>query len=82
MAIRTWEGRSNNTREVFKPAPAEDRNGRTKWAVIKASVAAIDPALSLRDDKEEVRAGNLDRRFNHWTPCETPHERARRSFPK
>jgi hypothetical protein len=35
--------------------------------VIKASIAAIDPALSLHDDKEEARAGNLDHRFNHWT---------------
>ncbi len=23
--------------------------------------------MSLRDDKEEARAGNLDHRFNHWT---------------
>ena len=33
----------------------------------KPSIAALDPALSLRDDKEEARAGNLDHRFNHWT---------------
>jgi hypothetical protein len=60
-------GRSNKYKGSFQTGPAEDRNGRTKWAVIKASIAAIDPALSLRDDKEEVRAGNLDHRFNHWT---------------
>jgi hypothetical protein len=30
-------------------------------------VATFDPALSLRDEKEEARAGRLDHRFNHWT---------------
>ncbi len=39
----------------------------TKWAAIKQSIAAFDPALSLRDDKEEARVGNLDHRLNHWT---------------
>jgi hypothetical protein len=60
-------GRSNKYKGSFQTGPSEDRNGRTKWAAIKASIAAIDPALSLRDDKEEARAGNLDHRFNHWT---------------
>ena len=60
-------GRSNKYKGSFQTGPAEDRNGRTKWAVIRPSIAAIDPALSLRDDKEEARAGNLDHRFNHWT---------------
>jgi hypothetical protein len=46
---------------------SEDQNGQKKWAAIKTSIAAFDPALSARDDKEEARAGNLDRRFNHWT---------------
>ena len=27
----------------------------------------FDPALNLRDDKEEARVGNLDHRYNHWT---------------
>ena len=31
------------------------------------SIAAFDPALSARDDKEEARVGNLDHRLNHWT---------------
>ena len=66
-------GRSNKYKGSFQTGPAEDRNGRTKWAVIKASIAAINPALSLRDDKEEARAGNLDRRFTTTgPPCETP----------
>jgi hypothetical protein len=30
-------------------------------------MAAIDPRLIARDDKEEARAGSLDHRFNHWT---------------
>jgi hypothetical protein len=30
-------------------------------------IAAFDPALSARDDREEARAGDLDHRFNHWT---------------
>jgi hypothetical protein len=60
-------GRSNKYKGSFQTGPSEDKNGRTKWAAIKPSIAAFDPALSLRDDKEEVRAGNLDHRFNHWT---------------
>jgi hypothetical protein len=34
---------------------------------LKKSIAALDPALSLRDDKEEARVGNQDHRYNHWT---------------
>jgi hypothetical protein len=60
-------GRSNKYKGSFQTGPSEDQNGRRKWAAIKASIAAFDPALSRRDDKEEARAGNLDHRFNHWT---------------
>jgi hypothetical protein len=60
-------GRSNKYKGSFQTGPSEDQNGRTKWAAIKTSIAAFDPALSLRDDREEARAGNLDHRFNHWT---------------
>jgi hypothetical protein len=59
--------RSNRYKGSFQTGPSEDQNGRKKWAAIKASIAAVDPALSLRDDKEEARAANLDHRFNHWT---------------
>jgi hypothetical protein len=59
--------RSNKYKGSFQTGPSEDQNGRKKWAAIKASIAAHDPALSLRDDKEEARAGDLDHRFNHWT---------------
>jgi hypothetical protein len=60
-------GRSNTYKGSFQTGPSEDQNGRRKWAAIKPSIAALDPALSQRDDKEEARAGNLDHRFNHWT---------------
>jgi hypothetical protein len=60
-------GRSNTYKGSFQTGPSEDQNGRRKWAAIKPVVAAFDPALNLRDDNEEARAGNLDHRFNHWT---------------
>jgi hypothetical protein len=60
-------GRSNTYKGSFQTGPSEDQNGRKKWAAIKPAVAAFDPALNLRDDNEEARAGNLDHRFNHWT---------------
>jgi hypothetical protein len=60
-------GRSNKYKGSFQAGPSEDQNGRNKWAGLKKSIAALDPALSLRDDKEEARVGNLDHRYNHWT---------------
>jgi hypothetical protein len=59
--------RSNKYKGSLQTGVPEDQNGRRKWAAIKSSIAAIDPALSLRDDKEEARVGNLDHRYNHWT---------------
>ena len=59
--------RSNRYKGSLQTGPSEDQNGRNKWAAIKQSIAAFDPALSLRDDKEEARIGNLDHRLNHWT---------------
>ena len=59
--------RSNKYKGSFQTGPSEDQNGRAKWAAIKKSIAAFDPALSLRDDKEEARAGSMDHRYNHWT---------------
>jgi hypothetical protein len=59
--------RSNKYKGSLQTGPSEDRGGRTAWAAIKGRVAAFDPALSLRDDKEEARIGELDHRFNHWT---------------
>ena len=63
----TGNARSNKYKGSFQTGPSEDQNGRTKWAAVKKSIAALDPALSLRDDKEEARVGNLDHRLNHWT---------------
>nr|WP_246174801.1 hypothetical protein [Bradyrhizobium paxllaeri] len=59
--------RSNKYKGSLQSGVSEDQNGQRKWAAMKKSIAAFDPALNVRDDKEEVRAGNLDRRYNHWT---------------
>lgn len=59
--------RSNTYMGSFQTGPSEDRNGRRKWEAIRGDIAAIDPALSVRDDKEEARARATDHRFNHWT---------------
>jgi len=58
--------RSNTYKGSLQTGVPEDRNGVKKWAAIKRSIAAFDPALIVRDDKEEARLGNLDPRFNHW----------------
>ena len=60
-------GRSNTYMGSFQTGPSEDRNGRRKWEAIKGDIAAADPELSARDDKEEARARGTDYRFNHWT---------------
>jgi hypothetical protein len=59
--------RSNTYKGSLQTGVSEDQNGQRKWASIKSSIAALDPALSARDDKEEARIGSLDHRFNHWT---------------
>lgn len=59
--------RSNKYKGSLQTGVPEDRNGRRKWAGIKQSIAAFDPGLNARDDKEEARAANLDQRYNHWT---------------
>ncbi|MDP3075101.1 MAG: hypothetical protein Q8N40_05625, partial [Bradyrhizobium sp.] len=59
--------RSNKYKGSLQTGPPEAENGRRKWAAIKPSIASLDPGLSLRDDREEARLGNLDRRYNHWT---------------
>lgn len=58
--------RSNTYMGSFQTGPSEARNGRRKWDAIKPTIAALDPALSARDDREEARAAAIDRRFNHW----------------
>ena len=59
--------RSNRYKGSFQTGISEDKNGRNKWAAIKKLIASLNPALSARDDEEEVRVGKLDHRFNHWT---------------
>jgi hypothetical protein len=59
--------RSNKYKGSMQTDPGEDQKGRRKWAAMKSSIAAIDPALNLRDDREEARSGGLDHRYNHWT---------------
>ncbi len=59
--------RSNTYKGSFQTGVSEDKNGQKKWAAVKKSIAALDPALSARDDMEEARIGSADHRFNHWT---------------
>ena len=59
--------RSNSYKGSFQTGVSEDKNGQKKWAAIKKSIAALDPKLNARDDKEEARVGNSDQRYNHWT---------------
>jgi hypothetical protein len=59
--------RSESYKGSFQTGVSEDKIGQKKWAAIKKSVAALDPKLNARDDKEEARVGNSDPRYNHWT---------------
>jgi hypothetical protein len=59
--------RSDAYKGSFQTGVSEDKNGHKGWAAIKKSIAALDQKLNARDDKEEVRVGNLDQRYNHWT---------------
>jgi hypothetical protein len=59
--------RSDSYKGSFQTGVSEDKIGQNKWAAIKKSVAALDPKLNARDDKEQARVGNSDQRYNHWT---------------
>jgi hypothetical protein len=59
--------RSNTYKGSLQSGVAEDRNGRRAWAAIKPKVAALDPLLAARDDREAARIGHGDQRYNHWT---------------
>ena len=59
--------RSDKYKGSYQTGTSEDQNGRGKWAAIKSRIAAFDPALIARDDKEEARVGSGDHRYNHWT---------------
>ena len=74
--------RSNKYKGSLQTGVSEDQNGQRKWAAIKKSIAAFDPALIARDDKEEARVGNLDHRLQSLDRgARRPDERARRPFP-
>jgi hypothetical protein len=59
--------RSNAYKGSFQTGIAEDRKGLKAWAAILPKVAALYPAVAIRDAKETVRVGEGDQRFNHWT---------------
>lgn len=58
--------RSDKYKGSFQTGVSEDQNGRRKWAAVKPVIAAFDPELIARDNKEEARLGKLDPRYNHW----------------
>src|SRR4029453_17250587 len=49
--------RSESYKGRFQTGVSEDKIGHKNWAAIKKSVAALDPKLNARDDKEEARVG-------------------------
>ena len=59
--------RANAYKGSLQTGVDEDRAGQKKWAAVKKAIAAFDPKLNARDDKEEARVGKSDHRFNHWT---------------
>jgi hypothetical protein len=59
--------RSNQYKGSLQTGVAEDHKGRVAWAALKAKIAALDPAVAARDDRETLRVGKGDQRFNHWT---------------
>src|SRR6266511_2295476 len=54
--------RSNKYKGSLQTGVSEDDNGQKRWAAIKRSIAAFDPTLIARDDKEASRTSNLDHR--------------------
>jgi hypothetical protein len=59
--------RSNTYKGSLQTGVAEDRKGRIAWEALRPRIAALDPAVAARDEKETARVGNGDQRFNHWT---------------
>jgi hypothetical protein len=58
--------RSNTYKGSFQTGTTEDQKGQRAWAALRGAIAARDPAVIARDDKEVARLGSLDRRYNHW----------------
>jgi hypothetical protein len=63
----TGNARSDKYKGSLQTGVAEDRKGRAAWAALRPRIAALDPALAARDEKETARVGAGDQRFNHWT---------------
>jgi hypothetical protein len=59
--------RSNEYKGSLQTGVTEDRKGRAAWSALKPKIAALNPALVARDDKETARVGKGDQRYNHWT---------------
>jgi hypothetical protein len=59
--------RSNTYKGSLQTGVAEDARGRRAWAALRPRIAALDPTVAVRDDKEAARVGKGDQRFNHWT---------------
>jgi hypothetical protein len=59
--------RSDKYKGSLQTGVAEDRKGRAAWGALRPRIAALDPALAARDEKETARVGTGDQRFNHWT---------------
>lgn len=58
--------RSRTYMGSLQTGPSEDQNGRRQWQALRPKIAAFNPELIARDDKEERRAAGIDQRFNHW----------------
>ena len=59
--------RSNTYKGSLQTGASEDQNGRKKWAAIKQSIAALDPALEPSRRQGRGAGWQSDHRFNHWT---------------
>ena len=55
------------TRAACRRASRKIARGAGRGRRSSPRIAALDPAVAARDDKETARVGNGDQRFNHWT---------------
>jgi hypothetical protein len=59
--------RSNKYKGSLQMGVPQDQSGSRAWVALRPRIAALDPAVAARDDKETARVGKGDQRFNHWT---------------
>ena len=67
MAFKTRECALQQIQGKFANRPIRGSEWSREMGSDQTSIAALDPALIRRDQKEEARVGNLDHRLNHWT---------------